>query len=288
MSEGREERGRVPLDDISAVIAHAHGTIWSNNTFVRLSERNAPVVLCGQNHAPVACVWPIDGHHTQAGRMATQAAAGKPLKKRLWQLIVRHKIRMQARALSINGKEAGGFDYLVRKVRSGDPENIEAQAARRYWPALLGPEFRRDVSLGGTNALLNYGYTVLRAIVSRSICASGLHPTLGVHHSNRANPFALSDDLMEPYRPLIDQAVVNLLRAGTREVTPEAKAALASLTSFDICSRDEVRPLYVQIQRFTHSVAQSFEQQSAELELPDLPDALAMSSLGNMHLETNG
>lgn len=272
VSAAGEEKGRIPLDDIGALIVHAHGTVWSNAVMVRLSERAVPVVVCGANHAPVACVWPLEGHHAQGARMRAQIGASKPLVKQIWRQVVAAKIRMQGHVLAGAGKEAGAFDLLARKVRSGDPDNVEAQAARRYWKALFGTDFSRDRTSGGANALLNYGYTVLRAVVSRAVCAAGLHPTIGVFHANRTNAFALSDDLMEPYRPLVDQKVLGLLALGHTEVDSDVKHALAAITTLDLENMDgTASPLAVQVQRFIHSVATSFETGRAELALPGVP-----------------
>lgn len=272
VSASGEEKGRVALDDIGALIVHAHGTTWSNSVMVRLSERAVPIVVCGSNHAPVACVWPLEGHHAQSARMRAQLAASRPLAKQLWRQVVAGKIRMQGAALAAAGKEGGAFDLIARKVRSGDPENVEAQAARRYWKAMFGPSFKRDRNAGGPNGLLNYGYTVLRAIVSRAICASGLHPTIGVFHANRTNAFALSDDLMEPFRPLVDLLVMRLLDAGVGEVSPEAKAMLACVATLDVVASDStVSPLGVAAQRLTHSLATSFETGVAVIDLPVRP-----------------
>lgn len=270
LSSSGEERGRIALDDIGALIVHAHGTSWSNHVFARLSERNVPVVICGSNHAPLACVWPLEGHHLQGARMRAQAAASKPLTKQLWRQIVAAKVAMQGEVLSRNGMEAGAFALMSRRVRSGDPDNIEAQAARRYWKVLFGSEFSRDQHADGANALLNYGYTVLRALVSRAICAAGLHPTLGIFHSNRANAFALADDLMEPYRPMVDQIVRDLVRDGSHAVDPPAKVALAKIATLDLTTPAGTSPVSVQIQRFVHSVATSFETGRVRLELPVL------------------
>lgn len=269
-----EERGRIALDDIGALIVHAHGTTWSTSVFTRLSDRGVPVVICGPNHAPVSIVWPLDGHHLQGARMRAQLGAGRPLIKQLWKDIVRAKILMQGAILTRNGREAGAFDMLARKVRSGDPDNIEAQAARRYWKLLFGPEFTRDQDGEGINGLLNYGYTVLRAIVSRAICAAGLHPTIGIFHANRANAFALADDLMEPYRPLVDQMVLDLVADGQSAVAPETKQVLARLSSLDLPGPLGLSPLSVQVQRFVHSLALSFERGSVALEVPDAPQML--------------
>lgn len=262
------EKGRVPLDDIGALIVHAHGVSWSTTVFTRLSERNVPVVICGPNHAPVACVWPVEGHHLQAARMRAQIGASRPLGKQMWARIVAAKIRMQGAVLVACDIEAGAFERLAREVRSGDPGNLEAQAARRYWKSLFGPQFSRDQDAGGINGLLNYGYAVLRAIVSRAICASGLHPTVSIFHANRANAFALADDLMEPYRPFVDLLVRRLVDEGTTEVEPQSKRALAAISTLDLLTDAGVSPLSVHVQRFVHSVATSFESSALSLDLP--------------------
>lgn len=266
---GNDEVGRIALDDIAGVIAHAHGLTWSNTVFTRLSERCVPVILCGPNHAPASILWPIAGHHLQGARMRAQLAASRPLAKQLWRQIVSAKIAMQGHVLALNGQEAGAFTLLARKVKSGDPENIEAQAARRYWRAMFGPDFSRDRAAGGINGMLNYGYTVLRAIVSRSVCAAGLHPTLGIFHANRANAFALADDLMEPYRPLVDRFVKSLVSRGIDEVDREAKRELATVAALDLEQGGQISPVGVQIHKLVHSLAVSFETGRADLSVPD-------------------
>jgi CRISPR-associated protein Cas1 len=268
VSSQGDEQGRVALDDIAALMVHARGTIWSNSVFTRLSERGVPVVICGTNHAPVACLWPIEGHHLQAARMRAQIAATRPLRKQIWAKIVASKIRMQGEVLDRCGIGSGAFSALARQVRSGDPGNLEAQAARRYWKALFGPRFSRDRDAPGINALLNYGYTVLRALMSRAICAAGLHPTIGVFHSNRANAFALTDDLMEPYRPLVDELVRQLADEGATEVSSETKRHLTTIATLDLETGGVVSPLAVHAQRFVHSVAMSFETGVPKLALP--------------------
>lgn len=282
VNKSGEEQGRIALDDIGGLIVHAHGITWTNQVFVQMAERNVPVVLCSANHAPVSVVWPLQGHHAQGARLRAQIDASKPLQKQMWQKIIISKIRLQGQVLKANGKEGRAFDLLARKVRSGDPDNIEAQAARRYWKALFGNDFSRDQDAGGMNAMLNYGYTVLRAIVSRAICASGLHPTAGIFHSNRANAFALSDDLMEPFRPLVDQIVYNLAARGYCELTPDSKRQLTSLTTFDLPGAHGTSPCTLHVNRFVHSVAASFENGQPDLELPSLPTPLELAGLGTL------
>jgi CRISPR-associated protein Cas1 len=268
VAENGSEVGRVPLDDLGAVIANAHGLTYSNNLLVTLATRGVPVVLCGPNHKPAALIWPVDGHHAQAGRMSDQAKAPAPLKKRLWQQIVQAKILAQGATLTSVGAEAGGFRLLARKVRPGDPENVEAEAARRYWPLLFGSDFRRDTDGGGLNGLLNYGYAVLRAATARAIMSVGLHPSLGLMHANRGNALVLVDDLMEPFRPLVDREVHRLKGAGVVEVTSEAKAALARIMVIDLPTDEGLSPLMTCLERLAGSLAKAYGGAADRLVLP--------------------
>jgi CRISPR-associated protein Cas1 len=262
------EIGRIPLDDVGVVLAHAHGLTYSNNLLLALAERGAAVVLCGPNHMPVAWVWPIEGHHAQTARMRAQLEATRPLAKRLWRLLVQAKIEQQGAMLQALGRPAGGFRLLAREVRSGDPDNLEAQAARRYWPLLFGENFRRDRMQPGINGLLNYGYTVLRAATARATVAAGLHPSLGVHHHNRNDAMCLVDDLMEPFRPLVDLTVAKLAGAGVEGVTKEAKRTLAGLTALDMRTSQGTTPLGTCLERLAASLGQAYERREASLELP--------------------
>jgi CRISPR-associated protein Cas1 len=258
----------VPLDDIAAVIANAHGLTYSNNALVQLSGRGVPVVLCGANHMPAAIVWPVDAHHVQTGRMNDQIAASAPLKKRLWAQLVRAKILAQAATLDAIGAQSSGFFLLSRKVRSGDPENVEAEAARRYWPLLLGSDFRRDKDGGGINGLLNYGYAILRAGVARAVMAAGLHPSFGLMHSNRSNPMVLIDDLMEPFRPTVDREVYRLVRVGAQDVNRDTKVALARIMVIDLPTELGLSPLMVCAERLAQSLARAFAGDGDKLDLP--------------------
>lgn len=249
----QQELGRVPLDDIACLVVNAHGVTYTNNLLVALAKRGAGMVLCGANHNPVAWVWPLVGHHAQTARMRAQLGATRPLCKRLWQTIVQAKIDQQRAVLEALGRRSEGFRLLARQVKSGDPENIEAQAARRYWPLLFGPEFRRDRSLPGVNSLLNYGYTVLRSATARAVVAAGLHPSLGLHHRNRVNDMCLVDDLMEPFRPVVDLMTVRLVGDGTETVTPEAKRSLAGLASADMRTEQGTTPLTTCLERLAIS-----------------------------------
>ncbi|AJP48395.1 CRISPR-associated protein Cas1 [Rugosibacter aromaticivorans] len=275
----RKELGQVPLDDITAVIANAHGLSYTNNLLVALAERCAPFVLCAANHNAVGMVWSIEGNFQQAKRFDAQIAAKQPLIKRLWAEIVKSKLQQQAAALEATGAPFVPLSALVRKVRSGDPDNFEAQGARRYWGLLLGDDFRRDQQAGGLNAMLNYGYTVLRAATARAVVAAGLHPTIGLHHSNAGNAMRLVDDLMEPFRPMMDLKVWQLHKQSEGEVTPESKRALVRTLYDDMQTSSGTTPVMVCAQKLATSLAQVFmgEKDKLDLPLPGLPLSLAAS-----------
>lgn len=277
-SEGeRKELGQVPLDDIAAVIANAHGLSYTNNLLVALSERGAPFVLCAANHNAVGMLLPIDGNFEQAKRIEAQIAASLPTHKRLWAAVVRSKLEQQAAALEATGAPTAPLTALAKKVKSGDPENLEAQGAQRYWRLLFGDAFRRDQDGGGLNGLLNYGYTVLRACTARAVIAAGLHPSIGLHHSNDNNAMRLVDDVMEPFRPIIDLKVWHLKRNGESEVTPETKRALVRTLYDDMQTDIGATPVMVCTQKLATSLAQVYlgQRDKLDLPLPGLPIALA-------------
>lgn len=273
----RKELGQIPLDDIGAVIANAHGLSYTNNLLVALAERGAPFVLCGANHNAVGMLLPIDGNFEQAKRIEAQIAASQPTHKRLWAAVVKSKLEQQGAALMATGAPSAPLTALASKVKSGDPENIEAQGARRYWGLLFGENFRRDQNGGGLNAMLNYGYTVLRATTARAVIAAGLHPSIGLHHSNDQNAMRLVDDLMEPFRPMIDLKVWQLRRNSELTITPETKRALVRTLYDDMQTEAGATPVMVCTQKLATSLAQVYlgEREKLDLPLPGLPLALA-------------
>lgn len=275
----RKELGQVPLDDIAAVIANAHGLSYTNNLLVALAERGAPFVLCAANHNAVGMLLPIEGNFEQSRRIEAQIAAGRPVHKRLWAAVVRAKLEQQGAALEAAGVATAPLLALARKVKSGDPDNLEAQGARRYWGLLFGDDFRRDQNGGGRNALLNYGYTVLRAATARAVIAAGLHPGIGLHHSHDNNAMRLVDDLMEPFRPVIDLKVWQLWRNQEVDITPESKRALVRTLYDDMQSDTGATPVIVCLQKLATSLAQVYlgQRDKPDLPLPGLPLALATS-----------
>lgn len=265
---GRKKLGQIPLEDICAVIATAPGTSASCAALAELSARGIPFVLCGSKFLPSAIIWPLSGHHAQQRRMECQLDASQPLKKRLWAGLVAAKIRHQGIVLASQGHEAEAFFAMARAVRSGDPENLEAQAARRYWPLLLGENFRRDQGADGANSLLNYGYTVLRAATARAIVAAGLHPGLGIFHRHPQNFMPLADDLMEVFRPFVDDRVVKLVHSGVGTVTLQVKRSLTAILSLTLPTRYGLSPISTCLIRLAASLGESFVSAASALDLP--------------------
>lgn len=280
VAENGDEVGRVPLDEITAVIIHAHGTTCSTSLLAELADRGSPVVFCGSNHAPRSVLLPLEGHYAQGARLQAQWQAKAPILKQAWKQVVVAKIHMQKEALEAHGHASAPLKMMIRKVTSGDSANIEAQAARYYWPLMMGPGFRRNREAPDINALLNYGYTVLRAATARAVVAAGLHPGMGIHHSNRGNAFALADDLMEPFRPLVDCAVFGLAQRNGVAVDTEAKQTLAKLIALDIPLVGTQSPVSVALSKLATSLGQSFESRRLSLALPQAPEALTLKGLG--------
>lgn len=262
-----------PIEDLGVVIVDDVQATYTQSVFLELLDAGATVLVSGRNHLPVGIMLPLDAHHVQTERHRAQVAAKEPVKKRVWQALIRAKIMQQAAVLTHFTGGHAGLAHMAGRVRSGDPDNLEARAAQRYWPRLFGSVFRRDRDADGVNALLNYGYAVIRAAVARAIVAAGLIPTLGVHHRNRSNPFCLADDLFEPYRPYVDWRVKLLV---SDETSPppdlsqkETRAALLSLFNETVQVDERRLPLLYAIQAGAASLCRALTGGDRSLTLPE-------------------
>ncbi|MCF6286986.1 MAG: type II CRISPR-associated endonuclease Cas1 [Candidatus Hydrogenedentes bacterium] len=207
--QGEEKRSSLPLEEVAVLVVSHPAVTYTQAVLSGLMEAGGAFICCDVRRMPNGILLPLAAHHLHGERLQIQLAATAAMKKRAWQQVVQAKVRAQASLLQQLRGDDYGLEALAGRVQSGDPKNIEAQAARRYWTKLFADDtFRRNRDADGANALLNYGYGVLRGVVGRAICTTGLHPALGIHHHNRYDAFCLADDLMEPYRPLVDRAVV--------------------------------------------------------------------------------
>ena len=263
--EGQELQ-RVPIEDIGVLLLSTTAATYTHAVISRLLTAGAVIVACDDQHLPCGMLLP-QNNSLQTERLTTQVSAKKPLLKQLWRQLVMAKIAAQADLLGPGDVQSAMLGIRDR-VRSGDPENGEAQAARRYWLALLGPDFRRDQEGPPPNNLLNYGYMALRAAVARSIAAAGLHPSLGVHHHNRADTFCLADDLMEPLRPMVDRRVKRLAKSGLTEINKDAKRELLPVLTETVSLGDTTGPLMVALERMVASLVRCYAGETDRLEIP--------------------
>ncbi len=278
----------LPIEDLGVVIVDDVRATYTQSVFLELLEAGATVMVTGRDHLPAGMMLPLDAHHVQTERHRAQVATSVPVRKRAWQAIVRAKIVQQATVLSHFTGDHGGLAPMARRVRSGDPDNIEAQAAQRYWPRLFGKAFRRKRGAEGVNALLNYGYAVVRAAVARAIVAAGLIPSLGVHHRHRANPFCLADDLLEPYRPYVDWRVRQLASEDGESVPDLAeratRAELLSLLNETIQVSGRREPLLLALHTSAASLCRALTGGDRSLSLPEglpvEPDLVDVAEVG--------
>lgn len=263
----------IPLSDIISVIAAHPQIVFTKDAVVGLSAAGAMLVVCDDRYTPSAMMLPLAANTLQTERLGQQVESSLPTRKRLWQQIMRAKILAQATLLNETRGKDYGLTALASKVKSGDTDNIEARAARIYWPALMNDrEFIRDRYGDPPNNLLNYGYAVLRSTAARAICGAGLHPSLGIHHHNRYDTFCLASDIMEPFRPLIDRAVIEIIENNEppETLTPVLKQHILAALTGRLTINSEQRTLFETLERLAASLVAIYAGERKILSLPSL------------------
>lgn len=273
-----EEPKTVPIEDVGFIILDSPQITLSCALLSFLQENNCAVISCDSRHLPSGLFLPLSGNTLQHERFMSQIEASLPLKKQLWQQTIQQKILNQARVLQLKrGVPAKNMLAWASSVRSGDSDNREAVAAAYYWKSLF-PEiegFTRDRFGVAPNHLFNYGYAILRGVVARSLVASGLLPTLGIHHSNRYNAYCLADDIMEPYRPIIDKLIVEKLEELDQipeELTKELKVAMLKIPVLDTLIDGKRSPLMNAVATTTTSLYRCFAGEIRKVLYPEVPD----------------
>ena len=260
----------VPMEDITSLMLESQSITISAAALQRLTDHGVTVYFCDEKHMPAALLLPINRHSRQLKALKGQIAMTKPTQKRLWQSVVIAKIRNQAKCLELlNRPRSADLYELARSVRSGDPDNCEAVAAAQYFPSLFGQGFTRGADCL-TNAALNYGYAILRGTVARNLVVHGVEPCLGIFHHSELNQFNLADDLMEPYRPLIDLYVAANICEEDEILTPKAKQQLFNLTNYVVCQNGKRYRMISAVGRMAESFARGLTQDATTLELPEL------------------
>ncbi len=268
----KDEVHSIPIEDLGLLVLSHPAISYTHQLLYELLEQNVAVLFCNRQHMPEGLLLPFEDNQLHQARLQIQAEATKPLKKRLWQQVVRAKIEAQAIVLEEKHGKHFGLRPLIPKVHSGDPKNVEARAARKYWKALFQhDEFRRNTNREDINALLNYGYAIIRAAVARSITAAGLHPSMGIHHHNQYNAYCLADDMMEPLRPFVDSVVYEIYQEkGSLEisVTKETKKPLLALLTKEVQIRNRNYPLLESLHLMASSLVGCLTGDCKTLDFP--------------------
>ena len=271
-----EER-TVPVEDIGVVVLDNKQVTITQGLLEALLDNNCAVISCDSKSMPVGLMLPLYGNATQNERFRDQLDASLPLRKQLWQQTVKQKILNQARVLDkYSGQLYPCMTIWSNEVRSGDPDNLEARAAAFYWKHIFPqyPDFVRDRVGEVPNNMLNYGYAILRAVIARALVSSGLLPTLGIHHHNRYNAYCLADDIMEPYRPYVDECVILIMQEieDCSNLNKAIKAKLLQIPAMDVVIDRKRSPLMVAATQTTASLYKCFTGELRHISYPEYPD----------------
>lgn len=271
-SEIRESS--IPIEDIGFLIIDHPEIYLSIPAMNLLVENNTSIIVCGKNHLPNGMFLNLNSHHIQQEIFKNQIEASVPLKKQLWQQTIIEKITNQGILLETISGNKNSFDFLASKVLSGDSSNMEGVAAGQYWKSFFDTydiNFRRERFGDYPNSFLNYGYAILRAATARALSGSGLLNTLGIHHKSKYNPFALADDIMEPFRPLVDEKVFEIMRTfDEQELNSKIKGELLRILTRTVYFKDEKSPLMVALQKTASSLQQCFSGERKKIKYPKL------------------
>lgn len=257
-----------PIEDIGCVVLENQMISATLPLLNELVKNNVAVVLCDAKMMPSSMLAPLEANTTQAESFKHQLSATEPMRKQAWKQVVEAKIANQAALLAKLGKECAGIKALAANVKSGDTDNREGAAARIYWSQLFGDGFRRDRYGDAPNDMLNYGYTILRAAVARALLGSGLMPAFGIFHRNRYNAFPLADDLMDPYRPYVDEIVHDQFTNGCSGITQDFKLDVMRVLTCDVEIGNVVRPLQIALTFTSASLCKYFAGKVKRLSLP--------------------
>ena len=262
----------IPIEDVGVVVLDNRQITITHALIDALLENNCAIITCNEKHLPVGLMLPLDGHNLQNERFREQINASEPLKKQLWQQTVVAKILGQAHVLGMQHIEHNNMLKWAKDVRSGDTDNMEARAAAYYWRNVFGDQdFIRAQEGLPPNNLLNYGYSIVRAMMARALVAAGLLPTLGIHHHNRYNAYCLADDIMEPYRPFVDEMVLTMIKQGMvgEDITTAQKIQLLGLCTADVHIEGHRRPMMLAIQTTAQSVQKCYSGEARKIIYPD-------------------
>lgn len=266
-----ERQGSIPIEDIGFLVVDHPETYLSINALNLLISHNASAIICNTSHLPHGMFLNLNSHHIQQELFKNQINTSVPLKKQLWQQTIVEKITNQGLLLEKITNKKNNLTFLASKVLSGDTTNMEAVAASFYWKSLFEHNFKRERFGNYPNNFLNYGYAILRAATARALSGSGLLNTLGIHHKSKYNAFALADDIMEPFRPIVDEIVIHIINNyDEQELNTKIKSEILSILTRTVYFKDEKSPLMVALQKTASSLQQCYSGQRKKIKYPKL------------------
>lgn len=264
----------IPAEDVGYLVIDHPQVFLSIPAMNLLVENNAAIVVCGNNHLPNGMFLNLNSHYIQQEIFRNQIEATLPLKKQLWQQTVVEKIANQGQLLEKITGESNSLNFLASRVLSGDTSNMEGVAANLYWRAFFeysDLKVKRERFGDFPNNFLNYGYAILRAATARALSGSGLLNTLGIHHRNKYNAYALADDMMEPFRPMVDEKVFKLIEmSDNQDLTTAVKVEFLKILTQTVYFNEEKSPLMVGLQKTASSLQQCFTGEKKKLNFPKL------------------
>lgn len=269
--ETETKKSSIPIEDIGYLVIDNRESYISIPAMILMAENNCAVIFCNSIHLPSAMLLNLNSHHIQHEIFKYQIEASMPLKKQMWQQVIVEKIKNQGLLLEMATKEKNNFLLIAEKVLSGDTGNQEGIAAAIYWKRIFETKFKRERFGEYPNNFLNYGYAILRAATARALAGSGLLNTLGIHHHNKYNAFALADDIMEPYRPLIDEKVIELMEQyDADELNTTIKVELLNVLTRTVFWENEKSPLMIALQKTANTVQQCFKGEAKKVKYAKL------------------
>lgn len=268
-SEFREST--IPIEDIGFLVIDNPETYLSIPAMNLMIENNTSVIICGNNHLPNGMFLNLNSHHIQQEIFKNQIDASVPLKKQLWQQTIVEKITNQGCLLEQITGVKNSLPFLASKVLSGDSSNMEGVAANQYWKSFFEIKFKRERFGDYPNNFLNYGYAILRAATARALSGSGLLNTLGIHHKSKYNAFALADDIMEPFRPVVDEKVYEIMQKfEEQELNTAIKSELLQILTRTVYFKEEKSPLMIALQKTASSLQQCYTGNRKKIKYPKL------------------
>ena len=263
-----DDKRTIPIEDIGFVLIDNPMVSITMPLVNKLADNNIALIFCNEKSMPNAMLQNLDTHSLQCEILNKQIAIGEVLKKNLWKQTIEAKIKNQSKLLMKLGKDGNVLKPYYSNVKSGDADNREGAAARIYWMRLFGNDFVRDRNLPGINSLLNYGYTILRAATTRALMGAGLLPAIGIFHHNRSNAFPLADDIMEPYRPYVDEIVYGMFNDGMTELNQKSKSSLLHVLFCDTHFSKVTRPLSIALTMTSASLVKCFSREMDKISYP--------------------